>query len=250
MGQEAQFVKCAEKKTAEVALLNGGLSDSGQDSQALSEQQFYSNVTFPEPSDIRQVSPAQTTPFNEVLIRAVDIAGSVLLFLLTAPVMVLTALLIKLSSAGPVLYRQKRVGKAGKIFTLYKFRTMVDGAEKQTGPVWAKKDDDRVTMLGRLLRSTRLDELPQLFNVLLGDMSLVGPRPERPYFVRRHRVLQGVRLTVRPGITGLAQIRAFYDLRPEHKLKYDYLYIQKRSLLLNLYILLQTIPVVFLKRGW
>jgi lipopolysaccharide/colanic/teichoic acid biosynthesis glycosyltransferase len=96
----------------------------------------------------------------------------------------------------------------------------------------------------------RLDELPQLVNVLKGDMSLVGPRPERPFFVERHKALQGVRLAVKPGITGLAQVRSYYDLKPEHKLRYDYLYIQRRSLILNIYILLQTIPVIFTKRGW
>ena len=127
---------------------------------------------------------------------------------------------------------------------------MVHNAEKHTGPVWASRDDGRVTPIGRVLRRTRLDELPQLFNVLRGDMSLVGPRPERPFFVRRHRVLQGVRLMVKPGITGLAQVRAPYDLRPEHKLKYDFLYIQKRSFLLNVYIMLMTVPVVLLKKGW
>lgn len=177
-------------------------------------------------------------------------SGSIVILLLAAPVMVFAAVLIKLSSAGPVLYKQRRVGKNYKIFKLYKFRTMVNDAEKHTGPVWAAKDDQRVTPVGKILRRTRLDELPQLFNVLNGDMSLVGPRPERPYFVRRHRVLQGVRLTVKPGITGLAQIRAFYDLKPEHKLRYDYLYIQKRSFFLNTYILFKTVPVVLLRKGW
>jgi len=133
---------------------------------------------------------------------------------------------------------------------LYKFRSMINGAERHVGPVWAAKDDDRVTAIGKMMRKMRIDELPQLFNVLRGDMSLVGPRPERPFFIERHRALQGVRLAVKPGITGLAQIRAFYDLKPEHKIKYDYLYIQKRSVLLNLSILLKTIPVVIRKTGW
>ena len=127
---------------------------------------------------------------------------------------------------------------------------MINNAEECLGPVLAAKDDSRVTPIGRVLRRTRLDELPQLFNVLRGEMSLVGPRPERPYFVERHKVLQGIRLAVKPGLTGLAQIRSFYDTKPEHKIKYDYLYIQKRSLLLNLYILLQTVPVIFCKKGW
>ena len=127
---------------------------------------------------------------------------------------------------------------------------MVKDAEKQVGPVLAKQDDPRITRIGRVLRRTRMDELPQLFNVLHGRMSLVGPRPERPHFVKIHKALQGLRLAVKPGLTGLAQIRNFYDLNPKHKIKYDYLYIQRRSLLLNIKIMLQTIPVLFSKKGW
>jgi lipopolysaccharide/colanic/teichoic acid biosynthesis glycosyltransferase len=112
------------------------------------------------------------------------------------------------------------------------------------------RNDNRVTPIGRLLRKIRFDELPQLYNILRGDMSLVGPRPERPFFVERHKALQGVRLAVKPGLTGLAQIRGLYDLKPAHKVKYDCLYIQKRCLLLNLYILLRTIRALFTKMGW
>ena len=187
---------------------------------------------------------------DEFLIRSFDIIGSLFALLVAAPIIILTSLLIKITSPGPILYKQKRVGKDGRIFTLYKFRTMIKDAERTVGPVLASRDDPRVTSLGRILRRTRLDELPQLFNVLCGDMSLVGPRPERPHFVKRHKSLREIRLTVRPGLTGLAQIRSFYDLHPKHKIKYDYLYIQRRSLLLNLYILAKTIPVVFSKKGW
>jgi exopolysaccharide biosynthesis polyprenyl glycosylphosphotransferase len=186
---------------------------------------------------------------EEFFIRVLDIIGSFLMLLIFAPVMILISLLIKISSAGPVIYKQKRVGKDGHVFTLYKFRTMIKDAEKTLGPVWASSEDPRKTKVGKILRMTRLDELPQLFNVLCGDMSLVGPRPERPYFVRQYKALQQLRLSVKPGMTGLAQIRGFYDLKPEHKAKYDYLYIQKRSLLLNLYTLLKTISVVFSKKG-
>jgi len=186
---------------------------------------------------------------DEFLIKALDVMGSVLILLVSTLLMLLISVLIKISSAGPVLYKQQRVGKDGKIFTLYKFRTMTEDAEKKVGPVLAQKDDPRVTKIGKLLRKTRLDELPQLFNVLIGNMSLVGPRPERPHFTKLHKTLQGIRLAVKPGLTGLAQIRSFYDLRPAHKIKYDYLYIQRRSLLLNLYILAMTIPVVLLKKG-
>jgi len=192
-------------------------------------------------------SASQTVEF---LIRLLDIAGSLLILTWAFPAMLASAVAIKLTSRGPVLYRQERVGRNGRIFELFKFRTMIDDAERHVGPVLASKDDERVTRVGRVLRRTRLDELPQLYNILCGHMSLVGPRPERPFFVRRHKALQGIRLAVKPGLTGLAQVRSFYDLKPSHKVKYDYLYIQKRSLLLNIYILLQTIPVVFTKKGW
>jgi len=187
---------------------------------------------------------------DEFLIRTLDITGSIIMLLLCSPLMAVISLLVKITSEGPVFYKQQRVGKDGGFFTLYKFRTMVKDAEERLGPVLAKRDDPRVTKTGRFLRMTRLDELPQLFNVLKGDMSLVGPRPERPHFVKLHKALRELRLTVRPGLTGLAQIRNFYDLKPRHKIKYDYLYIQQRSLLLNLYILAKTLPVIISKKGW
>lgn len=199
---------------------------------------------------VGDIHPAETPKRVEFFLRMLDVVGSVAILALTWPVMLAAAVAIKLSSPGAVLYQQERVGKDGKLFSLHKFRTMIPDAEKNVGPVWAAKDDARVTPVGRILRRTRLDELPQLFNILKGDMSLVGPRPERPFFVERHKALQGVRLAVKPGLTGLAQVRAFYDLKPAHKVKYDYLYIQRRSLLLNIYILLQTIPVLFAKKGW
>jgi len=200
--------------------------------------------------DLLNTFVGRQSDIDEFLIRSLDILGSLAVLFFSVPVAVLAALSIKTSSPGPVLYKQKRVGKDGKIFTLYKFRTMVKDAEKSVGPVFASKDDLRVTKAGKVLRTTRLDELPQLLNVLCGQMSLVGPRPERPHFVKLHKALQGLRLAVKPGLTGLAQIRNFYDLRPKHKIKYDLLYIQRRSLWLNIYILLQTIPAVLSKKGW
>lgn len=187
---------------------------------------------------------------REFLIRALDIVGSASVLLVAMPVMLVVAVLVKISSEGPVFYKQQRVGQSGRIFTLYKFRTMAAYAGKCALDYRVAKQDPRVTSIGRFLRTSRLDELPQLFNVLKGDMSLVGPRPERPYFVKRYKFLQGVRLAVKPGLTGLAQVRSFYGLKPKHRIKYDYLYIQKRSLLLNLYVLLKTIPVIFFKKGW
>jgi lipopolysaccharide/colanic/teichoic acid biosynthesis glycosyltransferase len=186
----------------------------------------------------------------ELSIRFLDVAGSLAGLALASPVIVWAVILIRITAGKPVFFRQERVGLRGKLFTLYKFRTMVNDAEKHLGPVWASRDDKRVTPIGRILRKTRFDELPQLFNILRGDMSLVGPRPERPYFVNRHEALQGVRLTVKPGLTGLAQIRGLYDLKPAHKVKYDCLYIQKRCFFLNVYIILRTIPALFTRMGW
>ena len=205
-----------------------------------SEQWLYSSTAL----------APQASKNGELLIKALDIVGSIVICFLAMPTMFVVTLLIKIFSPGRILYKQKRVGKNGKIFSLYKFRTMINNSEEHTGPVWAAEDDSRVTPIGRILRRTRLDELPQLFNIIRGDMSLVGPRPERPYFVRRYKALRGARLAVKPGLTGLAQIRSFYDLKPKHKIRYDYLYIKRRSLLLNLYILLKTVPVIFCKKGW
>jgi lipopolysaccharide/colanic/teichoic acid biosynthesis glycosyltransferase len=186
---------------------------------------------------------------EEFFIRLLDIAVSLTLLLLFMPLMALIALLIKMTSQGPVFYKQVRAGKNGVPFVLYKFRTMIDNAEAKTGPIWARRDDDRITPIGRILRKCRLDEMPQLWNVLCGQMSLVGPRPERPHFLEEYPMLRGIRLAVRPGLTGLAQVRKDYDLKPHHKIRYDYLYIQRRSFLLNIYLLLMTIPVVFSGRG-
>lgn len=187
---------------------------------------------------------------DEFLIRSFDVLGSLVISVISAPIVILFSLLIKITSPGPILYKQERVGKDGKVFTLYKFRTMIENAEKKIGPVLASREDPRITKVGKILRTTRLDELPQLFNVLQGHMSLVGPRPERLHFVKKHKALHELRLAVKPGLTGLAQIRSFYDLKPQHKIKYDYLYIQRRNLLLNLYILIKTIPIVLSKKGW
>ena len=186
---------------------------------------------------------------DEFFIATLDISTSLILLILAAVPMLIISILIKLTSRGTVIYKQERVGKDGKTFTLYKFRTMVKAVEKMVGFLPATEKDPRITKIGKWLRITRLDELPQLLNVLKGQMSLVGPRPENLYRVKNHEALRSLRLAVKPGLTGLAQIRSFYDLKPQHKIKYDYLYIQRRSLTLNLYILLKTIPVVLLMKG-
>lgn len=204
-----------------------------------------------EESSIHYLSTfiGRKSDFEEFLMRALDVIASVLILIILSPMILLFSLWIKFTSDGPILYRQVRISKDGGDFMLYKFRTMFVDAEKETGPILAAENDKRVTKIGRFLRATRIDETPQLFNVILGQMSLVGPRPERPYFVRRHKALREIRLAVKPGLTGFAQIRSSYDLHPKHKIKYDYLYIQKRSLLLNVYILVKTIPVILSKKG-
>jgi len=178
------------------------------------------------------------------------VAGALLL--LGLPLLGLAAGLVKLSSPGPMLYRQQRVGRHEEEFTLYKFRTMVADAEATTGPVLASPSDDRITGVGRFLRATRLDELPQLVNVLTGAMSLVGPRPERPAFVAEYRyTIPGYveRFQVRPGLTGLAQINGGYHTSPEIKLKYDLSYIYNYSLWLDLRVLAETVKVVLTRQG-
>jgi exopolysaccharide biosynthesis polyprenyl glycosylphosphotransferase len=167
-----------------------------------------------------------------------------------SPVMLLTAIAVKLTSPGPILFRQRRVGLNDVPFTLYKFRSMVADAEAKTGAVWAKKNDPRVTPIGRFLRKSRLDEFPQLFNVLRGEMSIVGPRPERPEFVRtlsEQIPFYRQRHSVRPGITGWAQINYKYGETLEDtitKLEYDLYYIKNLSPSLDMYVIFHTIKVM------
>jgi lipopolysaccharide/colanic/teichoic acid biosynthesis glycosyltransferase len=187
---------------------------------------------------------------DEYLIRMLDIVVILVISFIICPAMLVISFLIKMTSSGSIFYKQQRVGKDGEFFVLYKFRTMVSDAEKKMGFAPASKNDSRVTGIGKWLRRTRLDELPQLLNVIKGEMSLVGPRPENLYRVGEHKALQGLRLAVKPGLTGLAQVRSCYDLHPKHKVKYDYLYIQRRSFWLNINIMLKTIPAVFSKKGW
>jgi sugar transferase (PEP-CTERM system associated) len=195
------------------------------------------------------------TATNVVLKRALDIVASLVLLLVTLPTLVVAALAVKLGSRGPTLYRQERVGQRGQTFHVIKFRTMRVDAESVSGPQWASVADPRVTRIGGFLRRTRIDELPQIFNVLKGEMSFVGPRPERPHFVR-HLAAEipffAERHRVRPGITGWAQINYPYgasiaDARA--KLSYDLYYIKNFSFLFDILIILSTAKAVFLNRG-
>lgn len=187
---------------------------------------------------------------NDALFRFLDIAFSLPAIILLMPLLLCISVGVKLSSPGPVIYKQKRVGKNGQVFVMYKFRSMIKDAELTTGPVLASVDDKRVTTFGRFLRRRRLDELPQLFNVLRGEMSLVGPRPERPYFVDKHNILQGRRLLVKPGITGVAQVKGIYNLTPDKKIQYDTFYIKNKSISFYFYILAKTVVVLFSRKGW
>jgi lipopolysaccharide/colanic/teichoic acid biosynthesis glycosyltransferase len=157
-----------------------------------------------------------------------------------------------MTSPGPALYHQRRVGRHGQPFVVHKFRSMRNDAEKETGAVWAKAGDTRVTTVGRFLRKTRIDEIPQLWNVLLGDMSFVGPRPERPEFVQmflRELPAYGLRFQVKPGIAGLAHVHGRYLTTAENRLRYDLAYVYHQSLWLDSVILLETLRVVATMKG-
>lgn len=184
--------------------------------------------------------------------RAADFVVAAALGILALPVVLLAAVAVRLDSRGPAFYRQRRVGQGGAEFTIWKLRTMTHGAEETSGPVLASLEDERVTRVGRLLRATRIDELPQVWNVLNGTMSLVGPRPERPEFVRCHaEEIPGYleRFQVKPGLTGLAQVNGEYHTSAAYKLKYDLAYIYNYSLVLDLKIMAETVKVMVTRRG-
>lgn len=187
--------------------------------------------------------------------RCVSFIVALSLLAICAPFLPIIVLLVKLSSPGPVLFRQKRVGRRGELFTLYKFRTMRQDAEAASGAVWAGKNDPRVTAVGKFLRKTRIDEIPQLWNVLIGKMGFVGPRPERPEFVAwltEKIPYYNLRHIIRPGLTGWAQVRYGYGASLEEtqeKLQYDLYYIKHMSLSLDLLIMFETLKTVLLRRG-
>jgi sugar transferase (PEP-CTERM system associated) len=187
--------------------------------------------------------------------RGLDVLLSAIGLLLALPLMLLVAVVMKCASPGPVFYHQRRVGKDGAIFTIHKFRSMQTDAEKDTGAVWSSEGDPRVTPFGRFLRRTRIDELPQLWNVLKGDMSVVGPRPERPEFVTdltKAIPFYGQRHVVRPGLTGWAQVRLSYGASKDdalQKLQYELFYIKHLSIAFDVFIILETVKTVLVRRG-
>jgi sugar transferase (PEP-CTERM system associated) len=187
--------------------------------------------------------------------RSFDLLVSAVMLVVTLPLMLATAVAIRLESPGPVIFRQDRVGRGGRAFTCLKFRSMRADAEADGQPRWAAVDDDRVTRIGRFIRKTRIDELPQLINVLRGDMSFVGPRPERPVFVNELKKAipyYDLRHSVKPGITGWAQVRYSYGASVEDarkKLQFDLYYVKNHSLFLDLLILVETVRVVLFREG-
>ena len=194
-------------------------------------------------------------PYVKKIKRIIDMGLSIIGLLISLPLIILIAVFIKLDSSGPIFFRQIRVGLGEKHFELYKFRTMRKDAEEGTGAVWAKSDDPRITRLGRFLRKQRLDELPQLYNVIRGDMSFIGPRPERPEFVTALEELipyYSERHFVKPGITGWAQVKFRYGDSVDsaiEKLKYDLFYIKNLSGFLELQIFFETIRVIIFGQG-
>jgi sugar transferase (PEP-CTERM system associated) len=204
--------------------------------------------------DATSPGPCVFAGHASTLRRVSDVVLSLVLLIVTLPVMLFAATFIKLDGLGPILYRQERVGLDGRLFTLYKFRSMRTDAET-TGPVWAAQRDSRVTRIGAIMRQTRIDELPQLFNILCGEMSFIGPRPERPHFVEK---LAGVipmyreRNRVKPGLTGWAQVNYPYGASVEDarmKLSYDLYYVKHRSLILDVQILFSTVRVILFQEG-
>lgn len=201
------------------------------------------------------LNPNYFTPTQKLIKRSADVFMSLVLLFLTLPITILTAIIISLESPGPIFYRQERVGLDGKSFKMIKFRSMVQNAEKVTGPTWAQKDDPRITKTGRIIRKFRIDEIPQLINVLSGEMSVIGPRPERQYFIDKLKneiPFYERRLKVKPGITGLAQVKHKYDATMEdvvEKVKYDLYYIENMSVKMDLSIIFYTVFTLLRGKG-
>lgn len=197
---------------------------------------------------MKEIKEFKLKKYQRLQKRVFDVLISIIVIIFLLPIYFLIGILIKIDSKGKVIYLQERIGKDGEIFKIYKFRTMIEDAEKETGPVLENENDVRVTKIGKALRKTKLDELPQFFNVLKGDMSVVGPRPERPYFANKikekYREFE-YREMFEPGITGLACIELGYYADPEEKLKYDLCYMENWNMKLDIQICIKTVKLIF-----
>ena len=204
-----------------------------------------------EIKDMLDTSLYKENIFYNIYSRILDICLSIIGLTIGIPLIIIFAILIKLEDKGPIIYKQERVGKHGKLFNIYKLRSMRMDAEKY-GAQWAQVNDPRILNVGRFIRKTRIDEIPQLFNILKGDMSIIGPRPERPMFTMQfNEEIDGFinRLLVKPGLTGWAQVNGGYDMTPEEKLKWDLDYIQNRSIFIDIRIIFRTVKVVLTGEG-
>lgn len=190
--------------------------------------------------------------FYNIYKRILDILASLIGLLIGIPFLIIFGIVIKLEDKGPIFYKQERLGKNEKHFYIYKLRSMKVDAEKIGGAQWAQKNDPRITKVGMFIRKTRIDEIPQLVNILIGDMSLIGPRPERPELTYRfNEEIPGFinRLIVKPGLTGWAQVNGGYDITPQEKIMWDIEYINRRSFILDMKIIFKTVKVIFTGEG-
>ena len=238
---EKQYLSTIVKECNRLSIDYRIVSDTFEDQYAHIVRDVIKDVIYPKDFGLR---------------RIIDCTLAFTMLFILFPFFLITAIAIKLESKGPIYYNQQRYGKDGRIFAVHKFRSMVQDAEQKSGPVWAQKSDPRITKVGRIMRKTRIDELPQLLNILKGDMSFIGPRPERPFFSDTFKTqipLYMNRLMVRPGITGLAQVTVGYDETIEDvkdKVKKDLEYIQSSNKWsMNLYILAKTIKTVLALEG-
>lgn len=224
------------------ANLNCGASPTREEVEEMNTEKLFNiNVTdFKHESSIYRLDK-----------RLIDIVGAAIGLIIAIPFIIVFSILIKLESDGPAIFKQERVGYRGKVFTIYKLRSMNNNAEKD-GAVWAVKNDSRITKIGKFIRNTRIDELPQMFNILKGDMTIIGPRPERPEFTMDfEKEIPGFihRVSVKPGLTGWAQINGGYDISPKEKLMLDMYYINNRNFIMDAKILIKTIIIAFTGEG-
>lgn len=215
------------------------------------------NKKFLEKYDEQQIKESldffllKDSKLYDIYSRLLDICLSIVGLLVGMPLVIIFGILIKIEDKGPIIYKQERVGRYGRVFNIYKIRSMKTDAEKY-GAQWAQKNDPRILKVGNFIRKTRIDEIPQLFNILKGDMSIIGPRPERPMFTMQFNdEIDGFinRLLVKPGLTGWAQVNGGYEMTPEEKFKWDIEYIMKRNIFIDIRIILKTITVVLTGEG-